>query len=180
MNKIIIPVIVIVVGFSLVIGIFTYPQDNIIITDQPKNETLTVSEIVDEATPEPQPEPVPESVSIPIPTQTGLGFSVHVSGDMHDKSFLTISGTIPDSPDHLTGTIRTGEGDDLTIVYVFQIELEPEVNQYEEKVVITQDYLWEEDTTYIVSVNHGEIFKEVAFHRGTTMNNFMDSVVPIT
>jgi len=111
-------------------------------------------------------------------SQPESDFSINVSGDMHDKSFITISGMIPNKPDHLTGTVRMGQGADLTILYVFQIELDENENRYDEKVGINDDYLWKEDTVYTISVNHGGVFKEMEFYRGTVVNNFEDSIVP--
>ena len=146
-------------------------------TDTQKTETSISEPVIIEPVSEPTPEPEP--VSIPTTSQTGLGFMINVSGDMHDNSFFTISGTIPDQPRHLTGTIRTGEDNTLKIVYVFQMELDNGINVFEKKVGISEDFLWQEDTTYIVSINHGEIIKEIEFYRGTESNNFNDSVVPI-
>lgn len=168
MNKMVIPIAVIIASFSLM-AVFTT------LDSETRAEPVEIEQ--NESVLEPT--TIPEHVSVPMQPQTGLGFSVNVSGDMHDKSFFTVSGTIPDSPNHLTGTVRTGEGDSLRILYVFQIELDESENRYEEKVGINSGYLWEEDTTYIVSVNHGETIKEVEFYRGTTGNDFRDSVIPV-
>lgn len=179
MNKIIIPSILIVISLALVVGVLTYSNDDTVITEEVEIETSEISETESDINQITTPSPEPEPVSTPTASQTGLGFSVNVSGDMHDKSFFTISGTIPDQPRHLTGTIRTGEGNTLKIVYLFQIELDNGINVFEEKVGISEDFLWQEDTTYVVSINHGEIIKEIEFYRGTESNNFNDSVVPI-
>ena len=186
MNKIIIPIIVIIVSFSL-LAVFTtldsesktspVELENNELESNTTTDTIITTDPVEIVQTEPEPQPTPEPTQTTY--QTGLGFSVNVSGDMHDKSFFKIYGNIPDNPNHLTGTIRTGEGDALRIIYVFQIELDEGINQYEEQVGINADYLWEEDTTYTVSINHGDIIKEVKFHRGTTVNNFADSKVPI-
>ena len=116
-----------------------------------------------------------ESTAITQPVETELDFSINVKGGMHDKSYLTISGTIPKGDKHLTGIIYTGENEFSKVVYVFQLQsLE---NIYETKVGINDDYLWEEDTTYIISINHNGILKEKTFYRGTLENNFEDSIL---
>ena len=176
MNKIIIPIIVVVISFSL-IAILTVSNP-----DQDPESKITEEIEVNPSqilNPEPTPESEPEPVSIPMPPQTGLGFSVNVTGEMHDRGYFTISGNIPDEPNHLTGIIFAGAGDDLKIVYAFQQQLDDDVNHFQEKVRINGNYLWDEDTTYIVSVNHGGVIKEIEFYRGTTVNNFEDSIVPI-
>jgi len=142
-------------------------------SDQPISEIIDSEIIIIDPTPEPE----PTSETSPI---EDYSFTVNVEGDMHDKSFFTISGTVPDEPRHLTGMIYSEERSDLKIVYVFQIQLDDGVNEYHERVGINDDFIWVEDTTYIVSVNHGKIIKKIEFYRGTTENNFLDSQVPLT
>jgi len=127
---------------------------------------------------------IPETIVIdkvidPIPSKTDLGFTINVSGDMHDKSFFTISGTVPDQTHYITGMIWTGKSDTLKIIYVFQTKLDKGINIFEKKVGINEGYLWQEDTTYTISINHDGKIKEIEFYRGTKINNFEDSIVPI-
>ena len=104
---------------------------------------------------------------------------VNVEGDTHDKGWIIISGTIPEGPPrHLTGMVYSGIGIDVRVVNVFQIQLK-EDNTFVHKVRINDDYLWKEDTKYTIAVKHGNLSKKVEFYRGTSINNFEDSMVPL-
>jgi len=181
MNKIIIPIIVIVVAIPLIAGFFLIST----------NETVNVEEIEDVEKEEAEVKQVEEigeevvevkQVEEPKSTpsqQTGLGFNVNVSGGTQHGDKLTIFGTVSDKPRHLTGMIYKDKGIDVKILYIFQIQLDDTMNEFSKVVLVNEDYLWEEDTTYIVSVNHGEIIKKIEFYRGTAENNFLDSIVPL-
>lgn len=113
------------------------------------------------------------------PGQETLYFTVNVEGDTKNRGFLTISGTIPSEPRHLTGAITSGIGIDVRVVQVFQIQMDKDENTFSHKIGINDDYLWEEDTVYTVSVKHGNLTRNVEFYRGTFENNFEDSIVPL-
>lgn len=102
--------------------------------------------------------------------------TVNLEGDMHDNGILKVSGTMSDEPKWITGKIWTGEGKDAKVIAVFQIDFENET-QYEKKIIISDDFLWKENTAYNLDVRQGEQFKTVKFFRGTSENNFADSKI---
>jgi len=111
--------------------------------------------------------------------QSDHDFTLNVSGGIHHGDYIEIFGTVPDKPDHLTGLIYSGEKDskDVKIVYVFQLNLDDQ-NHYSEKVRINDDYLWEKNKKYTVSVNHGDVYKVIQFYRGSADNNLEYNIIP--
>ena len=180
--RIFLSILFVVVLISIVITIvLNLPADTEIQEDynqMRENKTSEFLPIIEQEQPSGQNLEKEESNKIK-PEQNSTVLTIDIDGNTQDGRFLTVSGVIPSEPYHITGTITSGIGIDIRIVQVFQIQVDDENNTFSHKIGINDNYLWEEDTVYTISVKHGKLTKNIEFYRGTSENNFEDSIIPI-
>lgn len=115
-------------------------KENKILTEELKSETKENTEVFD--------------------------FVVNLKGDMEHGDVLTINGIVPNPNSSVTGMIYRGEenGVDLTVVIVFQLVSDDD-GFYTKDVVINDDYLWEKNAIYTISIQNGGKYKTLEFSR---------------
>lgn len=114
--------------------------------------------------------------NVPTSSHKTPQFILNILGGMNHGDKITIYGTVAFTDSPITGIVYHGDETNPTIVTVFQL-ISDENGNYTHEIIINDDYLWKQDNTYTVSVEHDTIYKEIQFFRGNESNNFANSKI---